>query len=79
MAGKQIICPGCGAAITWSVPKHGKLRLACACHSMLFEVAEATEGEIAALKMTVERELREAYAETMAMAAVLAPEAGARQ
>ena len=79
MADQQIICPGCGAAITWSGPKAGKLRLACSCHSMVFEVAGASESDIAALKMKVERELREAYAETMAMAAVLSPEAGARQ
>ncbi|MGE4537629.1 MAG: hypothetical protein AB7D37_11155 [Desulfovibrio sp.] len=79
MADKQLTCPGCGAAITWTVTRPGRLRLGCACHSMVFDVAKATEGDISALKMTVERELHEAYAETMAMAAAMAPEAGRDQ
>lgn len=79
MAGQLPICPGCGVAITWSAPSLGKLRLKCACHSMVFDVASTSKADVAALKKVVERELCEAYTETMAMAAVISPEAGVRQ
>jgi len=72
-------CPGCGVAPTWSIPGPGKLRLGCACHSVVFDTARASRDDVAALKMATEQILREEYAKVMAMAAVMAPEAGTQQ
>jgi hypothetical protein len=79
MASQQLTCPGCGTAIKWTVPKPGKLRLGCACHSIDFDTSTASADDVAALKIAAEEILREEHAKAMAMMAALAPEAGVRQ
>jgi len=79
MAQKTLICPGCGVAITWSIPKPGKLRLGCGCHSVIFDTSRVSQDDVNALKMATEQIQREEHAKVMAMTAVMAPGGEARQ
>lgn len=72
-------CPGCGVALTWSIPEPGKLRLGCACHSIDFDTSTASLDDVAALKIAAEEILRGEYAKVMAMAAVMVPGQEVRQ
>ena len=76
MSGTLPPCPGCGDVPTWSIPKAGKLRLGCACHSIVFDITKAAQGDVDALKMATEQILREECAK---LRAKLVPEAGVRQ